>query len=105
MVMRLTVSLSTERSVSTRNDVKPPRAPSELSRLVETAIVDSDSQTIVLKRLNQLEIFSTGTLVTGTVYADFREFKTDMHLDPKVKPLGQVMLRRLWCIANTVAMP
>ena len=105
MVMRLTVSLSTERSVSTRNVVKPPRAPTELSRLVETAIVDSESQTIISRRLNQLEIFSPDTLVAGTVYADFREFKTDMHLDPKVKSLGQVMLMRLWCMANTIPMP
>ena len=105
MVMRLTASLSTEGAVSTGNVVQPPRAPTELSRLVETAIVDSDSKAIISKRLNQLEIFSPGTLVAGTVYVDFREFKTDMHLDPKVKALGQVALMRLWCIANNVAMP
>ena len=105
MVMRLTASLSTEGAVSTGNVVQPPRAPTELSRLVESAIVDSDSKAIISKRLNQLEIFSPDTLVAGTVYVDFREFKTDMHLDPKVKALGQVALMRLWCIANNVAMP
>ena len=105
MVMRLTASLSTKGSVSTGNVAQPPRAPTELSRLVESAIVDSDSKAIISKRLNQLEIFSPGTLVAGTVYVNFREFKTDMHLDPKVKALGQVALMRLWCIANNVAMP
>ena len=103
--MRLTASLSTEGAVSTGNVVQPPRAPTELSRLVETAIVDSDSKAIISKRLNQLEIFSPGTLVAGTVYVNFREFKTDMHLDPKVKALGQVTLMRLWCIVNNVVMP
>ena len=105
MIIRLTVSLSTQGPVSTRNVVKPTCAPTGLSRLVETAIVDSESKAIISKRLNQLEIFSPGTLVAGIVYADFREFKTDMQLDPNVKALGQVMLMRLWCIANTGVMP
>ena len=69
MVMRLTASLSTEGSVSTGNVAQPPRAPTEPSRLVESAIVDSDSKAIISKRLNQLEIFSPGTLIAGTLVA------------------------------------
>ena len=105
VVMRLTGLLSPETSVPPGHVPSPSRAPAELNRLLETAITDTVNRELVSQRLKQMEIFGPSSLVAGNVYANFSQFQMDMGLDPTVRALGQVILKRLWCAANDVVMP